>query len=284
MIRRFSSRTERLDRSFLAEHLKGARAYRRIAGYFTSSLFEVAGEWLNDIPEVRIVCNGDLSAEDLQVAKVREIRLLGRWNEKTVEADALLNRDRYRQLHEFLSARGPVIRVAPNTACGFLHGKAGIIERADGRKVGFIGSMNETRQGWQEHYEILWEDDSPEGVAWIEAEFAHLWQAAKPLPEAVIQEVGRRARRMEIPLNDAVTPEEIAPAALAESPMYREGLSLQPWQQGFIVECLNHYREYSAVRLCWRMRWGWAKLFPWGRRASPYACWPRRNASGKNPP
>ncbi|QBQ53838.1 phospholipase D-like domain-containing anti-phage protein [Nitrosococcus wardiae] len=248
-IRRFSSRTERLDRSFLAEHLKGARAYRRIAGYFTSSLFEVAGEWLSDIPEIRIVCNADLSPEDLQVAKIRETRLLGRWNEQAIEADALLNRDRYRQLHAFLTTRGPAIRVAPNTVCGFLHGKAGVIERADGRKVGFIGSLNETRQGWQAHYEILWEDDSPEGIAWIEAEFEHLWQAAKPLPEAVTQEVGRRACRIEIPLDETVAPEEVAPAALAESPLYREGLSLQPWQQGFIVECLNHYREYQAVRL-----------------------------------
>ena len=32
-IRRFSSRTHRLDASFLLEHLKGARSYRRIAGY-----------------------------------------------------------------------------------------------------------------------------------------------------------------------------------------------------------------------------------------------------------
>ncbi|WP_242464071.1 hypothetical protein [Thiococcus pfennigii] len=43
-IRRFSSRTTRLDRSFLAEQLQGARSYRRIAGYFTSSLFEIAHE------------------------------------------------------------------------------------------------------------------------------------------------------------------------------------------------------------------------------------------------
>ncbi|MCX8017752.1 MAG: hypothetical protein N2690_07650 [Rhodocyclaceae bacterium] len=39
-IRRFSSRTHRLDASFLLQHLKGARSYKRIAGYFTSSLFE----------------------------------------------------------------------------------------------------------------------------------------------------------------------------------------------------------------------------------------------------
>lgn len=248
-IRRLSSRHHRLDRSFLAKHLRGARAYRRIAGYFTSSLFEVAGELLMDIPEVRIVCNADLSPEDLRVAKIRETRLLGRWNTKAVEADALLNKDRYLQLHAFLKARGPAIRVAPDSLCGFLHGKAGVIERADGRKVGFIGSMNETRQGWREHYEILWEDDSPEAVAWIEAEFEYLWQAARPLPEAVTQEVGRRARRVEIGLDETQKDAELAPAALVESPMYREGLSLQPWQRGFVTECLRHFEEFGAVRL-----------------------------------
>ena len=68
MIRRFSSRTHQLDRTFLAEHLQGARSYKRIAGYFTSSLFEVAHEWLESIPEVKIVCNVDIHPDDLKVA------------------------------------------------------------------------------------------------------------------------------------------------------------------------------------------------------------------------
>jgi hypothetical protein len=34
------------------------------------------------------------------------------------------------------------------------------VERGHGRKAGFIGSMNETRHGWQHHYEIPWEDDA----------------------------------------------------------------------------------------------------------------------------
>jgi hypothetical protein len=41
-IRRFSSRTTPLDQGFLADQLQGARSYRRIAGDFTGSLFEVA--------------------------------------------------------------------------------------------------------------------------------------------------------------------------------------------------------------------------------------------------
>lgn len=248
-IRRFSSRTERLDASFLLQHLQGARSYRRIAGYFTSSLFEVANELLETIPEVRIVCNVDIHPDDLKVAQLCESRMMGRWNEKAIEAEALLNRDRYRRLDAFLQRHGQAVRVAPDHICGFLHGKAGVVELADGRKLGFIGSMNETRSGWQRHYEILWEDESPDGVAWIEDEFEFLWNAARPLPQAVIREVRRRGYRREVLFDEIEEAEDLAPAALIESPLYREGMSLQPWQQGFMTECLRHHENYKVVRL-----------------------------------
>ena len=249
-IRRFSSRTHKLDNTVLLEHLKGARSYKRIAGYFTSSLFEVANELLEDIPEVKIVCNVDVHPADLQVAQLREAKLMGRWNDKTVlEVDALLNRDRYRRLDAFLQKHGQAVRVAPDNVCGFLHGKAGVIERADGRKIGFMGSMNETRSGWQNHYEILWEDDSEEGIRWIEEEFEFLWSNARPLPDLVIKEVHRSSRRREVSFRDIEDEENLAPAALIEAPLYKEGLSLQPWQQGFVSECLRHHRVYGRVRL-----------------------------------
>lgn len=248
-IRRFSSRTHRLDAGFLMQHLAGARSYKRIAGYFTSSLFEVAGEALEQIPEVKIVCNVDIHPDDLKVAQLRESKMLGRWNERAMEAEALLNRERYRRLDAFLAKHGQAVRVAPDNICGFVHGKAGVITLADGRRLGFIGSMNETRSGWQRHYEILWEDESPEGVAWIEEEFDFLWNAAKSLPQAVIREVHRRGYRREIEFIEIEDEENLAPAALIESPLYREGQQLQPWQQGFLTECLRHQRLYGAVRL-----------------------------------
>lgn len=248
-IRRFSSRTHRLDSSFLLEHLKGARSYKRIAGYFTSSLFEVANELIESIPDVKIVCNVDIHPDDLKVAQLRESKMIGRWNERDIEAESLLNRDRYRRLDSFLAKHGQVIRVAPDSICGFLHGKAGVIELADGKKIGFIGSMNETSSGWQRHYEILWEDESPEGVQWIEQEFEYLWNAARPLPEAVIREVKRRGYRREVLFEDIVEDDDIAPAALIESPLYRQGFSLQPWQQGFVSECVRHYHNHGIVRL-----------------------------------
>jgi SNF2 family DNA or RNA helicase len=231
------------------KHLAGARSYKRIAGYFTSSLFEVAGEALEDIPEVKIVCNVDIHPDDLKVAQLRESKLLGRWNERGLEAEALLHRERYRRLDAFLQKHGQAVRVAPDDICGFVHGKAGVITLVDGRRLGFIGSMNETRSGWQRHYEILWEDESPEGVAWIEAEFEYLWNAARPLPQAVIREVRRRGRRHEIEFEEIESEDDLAPAALIESPLYREGQQLQPWQQGFLTECLRHHRLYGVVRL-----------------------------------
>ena len=248
-IRRFSSRTHRLDSSFLLQHLQGARSYKRIAGYFTSSLFEVANELLESIPEVKIVCNVDIHPDDLKVAQLRETKMVGRWHDNALEAEALLNRDRYRRLDAFLAKHGQAVRVAPDSICGFLHGKAGVIELSDGRKLGFIGSMNETRSGWQRHYEILWEDESPEGVTWIEQEFEFLWNAARPLPDAVIREVRRRGYRREVLFDEIGDDDNLAPAALVESPLYREGLSLQPWQQGFITECLRHYHNHGIVRL-----------------------------------
>lgn len=248
-IQRFSSRTHRLEHTVLLESLKSARRYHRIAGYFSSSLFEIASEALEQIEEVKIVCNSDLHLADLKIAKLRQAKLLGRMNQISIEAESLRNKPRYEKLYAFLSKFPEAIRVAPDEFCGFVHGKAGVIERNDGLRLGFIGSMNETRAGWSKNYEILWSDQSKGGVDWIQAEFDALWEKAYPLPKVVVQEVKRRAYRVEIELGQESEAEQLAPAALVESPMYREGLSLQPWQRAFVTEVLKHLRWYKAARL-----------------------------------
>ena len=69
-IRRFSSRRQRLDRSFLAERLGNALAYDRIAGYFCSSILETAGESLETVRSpVRMVCNSGLQPQDVTTAR-----------------------------------------------------------------------------------------------------------------------------------------------------------------------------------------------------------------------
>jgi superfamily II DNA or RNA helicase len=252
-IRRFSSRRHHLDKVFLAERLSNATSYRRIAGYFRSSIFELVGEEIAAIPDVRIVCNSELDAADISISKAaREAALKERWGEGAGEIDALLQRDRYRKLYELLSKRNesgdPVvqIRVVPKDKV-FLHGKAGVIEGPEG-KISFLGSINETRSAFTSNYEILWEDSSPEGVAWVEEEFEALWKEAHPLPEAIVTEIKRQADRIEVRFEE-VDADEVPAAVLVESPIYRSGEQLQPWQRSFVTMFLEHRETYGKVRL-----------------------------------
>ena len=247
-INRFSSRRQRLDHAFLSDRLKGAVSYKRIAGYFRSSIFELVGEEIAAITKVQIVCNSELDAADVVVSKhARETALKERWNEAPSEVEALLHRERYRRLHELLTSGRVEIRVVPKDRV-FIHGKAGVIEADDGSKVCFLGSINETKSAFAKNYEILWEDQSAEGVAWVEEEFDALWEDAYLLPDAIIEEIKRVADRVEIRFEEATT-EELAAAALAESPIYRGGEQLQPWQRSFVTMFLQHREVYGKARL-----------------------------------
>jgi len=247
-INRFSSRRQRLDHAFLSARLKNAKSYKRIAGYFRSSIFELVGEEIEAISKVQIVCNSELDAADVAISKhVRETALKERWNEASPEVEALLHRDRYRKLYDLLSSDCVEIRVVPKDRV-FIHGKAGVIEAPDGTKTSFLGSINETKSAFAQNYEILWEDPSVEGVAWVEEEFAALWQDAFPLPDAIVEEIKRVADRVEIRFEEAKA-EELPAAALAESPIYRGGEKLQPWQRSFVTMFLQQRETYGKVRL-----------------------------------
>jgi superfamily II DNA or RNA helicase len=246
-INRFSSRRQRLDHAFLNEKLRRAKSYKRIAGYFRSSIFELVGEEISNVPDVRIVCNSELDVSDIVVSKAaREAALKERWNHVPVEVEALLHRDRYRKLYELLSSGNIQIRVVPKNKV-FVHGKAGVIETEEG-KTCFIGSINETKSAFSNNYEILWEDPSPEGVAWVEEEFEALWNESYPLPDAIIEEVKRVADRVEVHFEE-VNVQDMPAAALAESPIYRGGEQLQPWQRAFVSMFLEHRETYGQARL-----------------------------------
>src|SRR3546814_3751611 len=111
-MRRMSSRTGKLSHSFLLDRLRGARSYNRIAGYFRSSIFEVAAEELAAIDEVRIVCNADLDARDVRAAQaVFEAGLRERWSEGGPEVDSFLHRERYAHLYAALKRGNITVRV-----------------------------------------------------------------------------------------------------------------------------------------------------------------------------
>ena len=69
-LQRHSSRRASLYETFLKPRLSGATRYDRIAGYFQSSLLELASESLAAIPRVRILCNAEVAAADVKTVRM----------------------------------------------------------------------------------------------------------------------------------------------------------------------------------------------------------------------
>ena len=252
LIARFSSRNQRLSHVFLKDRLTGATTYNRIAGYFRSSVFDLIHEEISTIDRVRIVCNADLDPRDLIAAspKARDQAQVERWHEQGNEIDALLERPRWRRLHEILTAGNVEIRVVSRDNAPFLHGKAGVITRPDGSTSSFIGSINETANGWAQSYEMIWEDPSAEAAEWVRSEFEWLWKKGVPLSQAVIDEIGRTAEKVEVQIRDMQDdPVGLAKSVTVESPLARRGEGLAPWQKAFVNIFAEHDQKYGSARL-----------------------------------
>jgi superfamily II DNA or RNA helicase len=258
-INRYSSRRQRLDRSFLASRLKGARSYDRIAGYFSSSLLEIVGEELESVAgQIRIVCNSDLHPQDVQTAKAAKIAVWKSWtsSQPEVQLDASAKRGsaekmqgRFQRLYDFLCSGKLDVRVLPDQVFGLVHGKAGVITLADGKKTSFLGSANESKYAWKLNYELVWEDDSPEAVKWVQEEFDTLWThpQAVPLSDVVVQDFERLAKRRVLHTVDAWLPDtpEFTPdpaSVVIEAPVYRKEVGLWQHQKYFVKLAFDAYR------------------------------------------
>ena len=254
MIQRHSSRRNRLDRTVLNQRLEGAISYDRIAGYFRSSLFEVAGEAINNVQgPVRIICNSDLDPQDLITAAAAQAALRRSWcagQPETAPPAALL---RYQALFEALTSGKMEVRVLPDSAFGLIHGKAGVIRRADGTAISFMGSVNESLSAWKVNYELLWEDDSTESVAWVQEEFDALWNDPRAMDLSVCpfiaQDVQRILTRRVIEPDEwkkTNDPTDAAAAAAIETPVYRREQGLWPHQKYFARLALERHRLGGA--------------------------------------
>lgn len=159
-MKRHSSRRTPLAQSVLNACLKGAASYDRIAGYFRSSLFEIAGEALDQVTgPVRIICNSELDPEDVKTAVAAQAALRKSWCSGKPEDAPVAALPRYKALYQALVSSKIEIRVLPDVAFGLIHGKAGVIRRNDGSATAFLGSVNESATAWKLNYELLWEDD-----------------------------------------------------------------------------------------------------------------------------
>ncbi|MDI6776798.1 MAG: helicase-related protein [Syntrophales bacterium] len=254
MIHRYSSRRSPL-KDFLATQLQGALRYDRIAGFFSSSLLEVAGEALERMTSeggetcVRVVCNSCLNPLDVQTARAAKWGMHREWCASLPAEIGAPMKARLQRLHDFLSSGLLKVKVLPDEAFGLIHGKAGVITRTDGSRVCFIGSANESRTAWVSNYELVWLDESEEGVRWVQEEFDALWSSpqAVDLAEAVVQDVARLIHRVVVPDIDAWKKEEAKPAEpIVELPIYRRENGLWAHQKSFINLAFDAHKNGGA--------------------------------------
>lgn len=251
MIGRYSSRRGTLA-GFLPGVLVGARSYDRIAGYFRSSILEVAGEALEQMAPgapIRVVCNSELHPLDVITARAAKSAMTREWTAAIPEDIPPAFKARLGRLYEFLTSGRLQVRVLADEHFGLVHGKGGVITRADGSRLAFMGSANESLRAWKVNYEIVWTDESPEGIAWVGEEFEALWRhpGATDLADAVIRDVGRLARRVVIPGVDSWREERADPAAAAvELPVYRRENGLWAHQKHFVRLAFEQHKRDGA--------------------------------------
>jgi hypothetical protein len=162
----------------------------------------------------------------------------------------LLARERYRRLHDLLVSHRMKVRVVPRDGENvFVHGKAGVIEYADGRVFSFVGSLNDSAAGLRHAYEILWGDDDDAAAHWVREEFDHFWSQGVDLPDAVVKHVA--ASRTEYrSIEDArdASGGVATEAILADRPIYEGGQILRSWQKPFVQICVEDHRLYGKAR------------------------------------
>ncbi len=249
MLNRYSSRRAKLDTSFLIERLQGARQYDRIAGYFSSSILEVAGEALEEMEGcARVICNSELDLEDVRTAQLAQAAMRREWC--AFHPELLGAPARFQKLYQLLQRGKLEVRVIPNARFGLIHGKAGVITRADGSKTAFMGSANESYRGWKLNYELLWEDDSAEGVNWVQEEFDTLWHdpAAIPLSQFIIQDIKRISARKVITSVAEWSEDPQAASTVIESPVYRRELGLWEHQKYFVHLAFTAHQGKNGAR------------------------------------
>lgn len=249
-MQRYSSRRKGLDKDFINQKLKGAVSYDRIAGFFRSSILEVAGEALEKLDgTIRVVCNSDLSVQDVETAKAARTAIRRSWCAGEPEKSPSASHPRFARLFAFLSQGKMQVRVLPDEVFGLIHGKAGVITYADGSKTSFLGSANESKTAWKLNYELVWEDESEDSIIWVQEEFDALWNhpQAVPLADFVVKDINRIAHRVEIDRQKWLAEPKPDPAsAIVETPIYRQELGLWAHQKFFIKKAFEDHLQGGA--------------------------------------
>ncbi|MDQ5951168.1 MAG: hypothetical protein QG639_445, partial [Patescibacteria group bacterium] len=159
----YSSSVDNLLRDFYIPILENAKQYDRITGYFSPTVFSICAKGLSSMitngGKMRIISSIELDQKTFELIK-NSSELAEKEIEKyTIPQDPIelrteLEKNYYQLFIALLNAGVIELKIAlTTTGNGILHEKIGIITDADGKRLSFSGSNNETVYGWTQNIE-----------------------------------------------------------------------------------------------------------------------------------
>ncbi|MBX7136149.1 MAG: DEAD/DEAH box helicase family protein [Fimbriimonadaceae bacterium] len=200
--------------------LRRAAEYKRAVGYFRSSVFLIVGQESVEFARrgglIRLVCSPSLSTADSEIME-RAYANRSDLSAASIceQIDRLLADDsteyRTRVLATLIAVGSLDLRLAVREgARGIYHEKIGIFRDSSGTLVSFLGSVNETWNGWhfEGNHEVIevfrsWASSSDkERAIRHESYFERLWSGDVPGLETIPFPDAARRRLIEVALDD----------------------------------------------------------------------------------
>lgn len=173
----YKSNHGNLVRDFLIPALERSILYRRVAGYYSSSILVAAAggiaKLLKNDGKMQLIIGADLSLQDVNAInqdpeKIMEIiqREIPQNLDNLNELERFITERRFNALSWMLYKGQLKIKIAlvlnENNQISenqnlepIFHDKWGMFYDQEGNSVGFIGSVNESRKGWLENHEKI---------------------------------------------------------------------------------------------------------------------------------
>lgn len=231
-----------------------ATDYRRAVGYFRSSVFLIVGEDVIEFAKrggrIRLICSPSITVEDLSsIEEGYSLRGNRTDDALCVEIDRLLADEtthyRTRVLATLIAVGALDVRIAvrPDDQ-GIYHEKIGIFSDDFGNKVSFLGSANETWNGWHERgnleaIEVFCNWSGPSDADRCrkhEAYFERLWAGQAKGVEVIAFPEAAKRRIAAVAMEDLgdVDMEEIKatvrPIATVRKPLGHQSKAIADWK------------------------------------------------------
>lgn len=206
----YDSDRDDLLRSFYIPAMSTGVRYKRLAGFFSSGILSAAARGITDFIQnegkMQLIVGIDVHSDDYEAMQKSlidpESYIVEHFKKNWNEIEELLREDKVEALGWMLANGNMEIRLGLVPGGGLFHLKVGIIEDADGNKLSFSGSDNETPSAWKHNVEEFkvfrgWIPDELEYFSSDEEKFERFWSGkgvrAKVvnLPEAIREKLIR---------------------------------------------------------------------------------------------